>query len=344
MKPHRTGIADAERIPKEITDLALPRGNLMYEHNKRQFKPGHYQGLSEYDINMVGPDFDPIIIPKEVDYVFTWRNAPANKEVIPLWSEYIGKLCEVPPGFFANNERRPAGNLQHVKENNANFGPDLPKDLTNANIVEIQTYILGLAQNGRAMNSDDHPVPRGKYKFVLMENDEIRYIPDTGNINPYYYFPSIMLYFYNERVITFEELKQSLGNELPHSLLFDAKSEKIMSGGDFTIDENGYLAKASGYSGHIKPLPSNVYLAMQRFIDMGYPLDLTRNNSYNSSQTGNTGRTNDFERLFGAYLHIEFFRSSSALGEAAALGNGAAVSNKKAKKNEEDGDADVSGI
>lgn len=70
------GIADAERIPREIIKLALPRGNLMYEHNKRQFKLGHYQGLSEYDINMIGPDFDPIIIPKEVDYVFTWRNAP----------------------------------------------------------------------------------------------------------------------------------------------------------------------------------------------------------------------------------------------------------------------------
>lgn len=132
---------------------------------------------------------------------------PANRGVTPLWSEYIGKLCEVPPGFFANNERRPARNLYDVKNNPANFNQNFPMDPTNANIVEIPIDILGPAQNGVAMNYDGTPIPRGKYKFVLMENDEIRYIPDTGNINPYYYFPSIMLYFYNIGVITFEELK-----------------------------------------------------------------------------------------------------------------------------------------
>ena len=336
-------IADAKRIPKEITDLALPRGNLMYEHNKRQFNPDHYKGLSEYDINMVGPDFDPIIIPKEVDYVFTWRNTPANRGVTPLWSEYIGKLCEVPRGFFANNERRPARNLYDVKNNPANFNQNFPRDPTNDNIVEIPTYILGRAQNGVAMNSENEPIPQGKYKFVLMKNNEIRYIPDTDTQNPYYYFPSIMLYFYNKEVITLEELKQSLGNELPHSLLFDAKLKKIMSGGDFTINEYGYLVKASGYSGHIKPNPSNVYLAMQRFINMGYPLDLTKNNSYESRQTGNTERANNSERLFGTYLRIEFDRPQvPALGEAAALVHGdAAVS---AEEDEEDGDAAESDI
>jgi len=342
---------------RQLIGLAYNLKNAMFEYNKNNFNPRYLQitespeinvseFITEEDIDIVGPDFDPIR-GDALQYVLKEHFANRNKRkatIAPPWNDFVGKLCEVPRDFFANNERRPARNLYDVKNNSANFNQNFPRDPTNANIVKIPIDILGpAAQNGRAMNSAAQPIIPGKYKFVLMANREIRYIPDTGNINPYYYFPSIMLYFYNERVITFGELKGYLGNEIPHSFLFNPRIiEEIMGAGDFTVDENGYIVELTGYSGHTKPLPSNVALSAYRFNNLNYPLQLVRTETVRL-QTGNTNRNDLNNRLIGRYLNNIYARPPvPALGEAAALGNGDAdVSDEE---DEEDGDADVSGI
>jgi hypothetical protein len=316
---------------RQLIGLASNLKNAMFEYNKNTFnKTKRYlkidgkpeinvsEFIREKDIDIVGPDFDPIR-GKVLQYVLNWHNNNLLTDLTD-WSKYIGKLCEVPPGFFMNNPENnqlPGGNLYNVKENNANFNQNFP---TNTNIVEIPTYILGLAQNGVAMNSKGEPISPGKYKFVLMANGKIRYIPDTGNRAPYYYFPSIMLYFYNIGVITLEELKQSLGNELPHSLLFNQRIEVIMGAGDFTVDQNGYIVELTGYSGHTKPLPSNVALSASKFTKLGYPLQQVKVKTVRL-QTGNTDRTNNSERLIGTYLNVIYARP-----QVPALGNDAGVS------------------
>jgi hypothetical protein len=328
------GKGDSEEIyekNRQLIGLASNLKNAMFEYNKKNFNKGYLQitifpkinvseFITEKDIDIVGPDFDPIR-DDALQYVLKWHNDSPDIDITP-WNKFVGKLCEVPPGFFANN---PAGNLQNVKNNPANFNQNFPRDPTNANIVEIQTYILGLAQNGRAMNSAAQPIIPGKYKFVLMadKDNTIRYIPDTGNRAPYYYFPSIMLYFYNIGVITFGELKQSLGNELPHSLLFNPRIEAIMGAGDFTVDQNGSIVELTGYSGHTKPLPSNVALSAYRFKDLEYLLELVRTNEVRL-QTGNTDRNDLNNRLIGSYLN-NIYRLPKKLAAAATMQPAAAA-------------------
>jgi hypothetical protein len=328
---------EREKKNRQLIGLADKLKNAMFVYNKKNFNPKYLHitespeidvstFITEEDIDIVGPDFEPIT-GNASQYVLIKHYADRNKRkatIAPPWNDFVGKLCEVPPGFFVinpENNQLPGRNLYDVKNNLANFNQNFP---TNANIVEIPTYILGPAdQNSRAMNSAGQPIPPGKYKFVLMADNTIRYIPDTGNRNPHYYFPSIMLYFYNIGVITFEELKQSLGNELPHSLLFNPRIEVIMGAGDFTVDQNGYIVELTGYSGHTKPLPSNVALSADRFNNLGYPLIFVRTNKVRL-QTGNTDRNDLNNRLIGTYLNVIYERPPDE-----PLDNAAAVSDEE---------------
>jgi hypothetical protein len=80
-----------------------------------------------------------------------------------------------------------------------------------------------------------------------------------------------------------------------------------MGAGDFTVDENGYIVELTGYSGHTKPLPSNVALSAYRFNNLNYPLQLVRTETVRL-QTGNTNRNDLNNRLIGSYLNNIYAR------------------------------------
>lgn len=309
-----------DRNQRQLLGLARDLQNFMFEINKNNFyKRSRYlnfdsnptikvsEFISEKDIDIVGSDFDPIRGTALQDVLQWHYDYPDNDN--PPWQKFIGKLCEVPPNFFANNVK-PQGHLQNVKQTSANFNPNFPRDPTNANIVEISFNILDYANHeDKAVNNNGIEIPTGKYKFALMtKNENIRYVDDTGTDNPYYHFPSIILYFYNKGIITFEELKEYLGNEIPHSFLFNPrKRETIMGAGDFTVDANGYIVELTGYSGHTKPLPSNVVYSANKFKKLGYPLEFVRTETI-KLQTGNTNRNDNNDRLIGTYYNMIYRR------------------------------------
>ena len=208
----------------------------------------------------------------------------------------------------------PEGHLYNVKNNPANFNPNFIQDPTNANIEMINFNILEETnEEGQALDNEGNVIGRGKYKFVLMGNNDVRFIKDAGNNHPYYYLPAIMLYFYNIGIVNFEELKWSLGNEIPHTFLFNPRRERILSAGDFIVDENGYIIKMTGYSGHTKPRTSNVYLAAEIFNNMGYMLVPKKPNNEVSFQTGNTDRDDRNNRLIGTFLNVVFIRPAGTV-------------------------------
>jgi hypothetical protein len=310
-KPHK--------LPQIISGLSIDLKNWMYENNKKNFyrNKKYYrinsepefnisELITERDINIIGPDFVPATGNIE-QYILKWIKD--NLGIEAPWSKYIGKICEIPPGFFNNNVQ---GHLYNVKNNPANFNPNFPQDLENHNIEMIKFNILKETnEEGKALDSKLNIIAPGKYKFVLMGNDKVRFIKDSGNRDPYYYLPAIMLYFYNIGIITFEELKSSLNNEIPHTFLFNPRIERIRSAGDFTVDKNGYIIELTGYSGHTKPDPSNVYLAAEIFNNMGYhliPLIIKSDTDINALQTGNTERHDSNGRLIGTFYNVKFVR------------------------------------
>jgi hypothetical protein len=141
----------------------------------------------------------------------------------------------------------------------------------------------------------------------MTKNNKIRFTKDTGNRDPHYYLPAIMLYFYNNGVISFDELKYYLSNEIPHSFLFNPKKEGIMGAGDFIVNEDGYVVKVTGYSGHTKPRTSNIFKAVSMFNEMGYNLQMEPIEEI-VLQTDNTERHDMTERLIGNYLKLTFIR------------------------------------
>lgn len=306
------------KLPQIISGLALDLKNWMYENNKTNFyrnkKFLHINEepdfniselIKERDINIIGPDFAPAIGNIE-QYIFRWiKDNPYIDS--PPWSIYTGKICKIPLGFF-NDNMVPLGHLYNVKTNPANFNPNFPQDPTNANIEIIKFNILKETnEEGQALDDKGNIIDPEKYKFVLMGNNNVRFIKDAGNNDPYYYLPAIMLYFYNIDIVDFEELKWSLGNEIPHTFLFNPRRERILSAGDFIVDENGYIIKMTGYSGHTKPRTSNVYLAAKIFNNMGYML-VPKKNTEVSLQTGNTERHDSNNRLLGTFLNVVFIR------------------------------------
>jgi hypothetical protein len=303
------------KLPQSMSGLALDLKNLMYENNKSNFKRNKKyfrinsepdfnisELITERDINIIGPDFAPATGNIE-QYILTWIKDNQGEEA--PWSIYIGKICKIPPSFF--NTQGIQGNLYNVKNNPDNFNPNFPKD---QNIEMIKFNILKETnEEGQALDDERNIIPSGKYKFVLMGNNRVRFIKDSGNRDPYYYLPAIMLYFYNIGIINFEELKWSLGNEIPHTFLFNPRIERIRSAGDFAVDENGYIIKMTGYSGHTRPRPSNVYLAAEIFNNMGYPLIINLDtNKEVSLQTYNTERDDSNNRLIGTFYNIKFVR------------------------------------
>jgi hypothetical protein len=309
-KPHK--------LPQIISGLALDLKNGMYENNKINFdrnkkyfrinsKPDFNisELIKERDINIIGPDFAAATGEIE-QYILTWIKD--NPDIDVPWFKYIGKICKIPPGFF-KDDVVPQGHLYNVKNNPNNFNTNFPQDPTNSNIKMIKFNILKQSnEEGEALNNEGNIIPPGKYKFVLMGNNSVRFIKDAGNDDPYYYLPAIMLYFYNIDIVKFEELKWSLGNEIPHTFLFNPRIERILSAGDFIVDENGYIIKMTGYSGHTKPRTSNVYLAAEIFNNMGYRLQLKKPNTEVSLQTGNTERDDINNRLLGTFLNVVFIR------------------------------------
>lgn len=301
-------IQQRERQQRELIKLASRLTNQIFERNRYTFYNTIYpQGIREGYINIIGPDFDPVrdYPTNLLVWVVGWHTH--NRDYIPPWHDYVGKLCEVPEGFFANNEERPRGNLQNVKQNLDNFDPTFPRDPTNDNIVEISVNILGPADQEKAVDKNGIEIPPDKYKYVVLSDDEIRYVPDTGTLDPCYYFPSVILYFYNQKIISFEELKSYLGNELPHSLLFNARTEELFGAGVFTVDANGYIVELTGYSGHTKPLPPNVIYSAVKFNELGYHLVMNLTNQFRL-QTGNTNRSDHNDRLLGNYLSLKYSR------------------------------------
>ena len=302
----------------EIINLALYLKNLRFEQNKTNFSKnkkrnaiGSQKGnllpenLLEEDIDIIGPDYDPVqdymVSPDDISLlqrIIYWKNQ--NPGQIPPWQEYIGKLCEVPQDFFVEDANL-ADNLYNVKQYACNPNFHLVPDNTNIQLLNFGT--LGPANaEGKVL------IVPGKYKFVILSNNEIRYIFDTGNGNPHYYFPAVMLYFYNIGWISFETLKDSLGNEIPHSFLFDARRENILGAGDFTVNVDNYITNLTGYSGHTKPLPSNVIYSASIFINMGYLLIYKKSSEPIRPQTENTERGDYNDRLLGTYLKIEYTR------------------------------------
>ena len=311
--------SNPHKLPQIISGLALDLKNFMYENNKTNFnKNKKYfrinsqpdfnisELIKERDINIIGPDFAPATGNIE-QYILTWIKDNPDIDS-PPWSKYIGKICKIPPGFF-RDDVIPPGHLYNVKTNPDNFDPNFIQDPTNANIEMIKFNILNESnEEGQALDNEGNVIPPGKYKFVLMGNNKVRFIEDSGNRDPYYYLPAIMLYFYNIGIVNFEELKWSLGNEIPHTFLFNPRTEIIRSAGDFIVDENGYIIKMTGYSGHTRPRPSNVYLAADIFNSMGYPLINSDTNKEVSLQTGNTERDDSNNRLIGTFYNVKFVR------------------------------------
>jgi len=308
---------NTNKLPQGITGLALDLKNWMYENNKTNFNRNKKyfrineepdfnisELIKERDINIIGPDFAPATGEIE-QYILTWIKD--NPDIDAPWSKYIGKICKIPPGFF-KDDAVPKGHLYNVKNNPANFDPNFIQDPTNANIEMIKFNILEETnEEGQALDDKGNVIGPGKYKFVLMGNNNVRFIKDAGNRDPYYYLPATMLYFYNIGIVNFEELKWSLSNEIPHTFLFNPRIERIISAGDFTVDENRYIIEMTGYSGHTKPRTSNVYLAAKIFNNMGYML-VPKKNTEVSLQTGNTERHDSNNRLFGTFLNVVFIR------------------------------------
>ena len=309
-KPHN--------LPQSISGLSIDLKNWMHENNKTNFyrnkkyfrinsEPDFNisEVITERDINIIGPDFAPATGNIE-EYILKWIKNHPHEEA--PWSIYIGKICRIPPGFF-NHELVPQGHLYNVKQVAANFNPNFSQGLE---IEMIKFNILKESnEEEKALDNGGNIIPSGKYKFVLMGNNKVRFIKDSGNRDPYYYLPAIMLYFYNLGIIDFDELKWSLGNEIPHTFLFNPIKEQIRAAGDFTVDENGYIIKMTGYSGHTRPRPSNVYLAAEIFNNMGYPLTIKSDtNKEVSLQTGNAERDDINNRLIGTFYNVKFIRPS----------------------------------
>jgi hypothetical protein len=307
---------------RELGTLVSGLKNQMFEFNKKNFikNKRHYvietvptipvsEFITEKDIDIVGPDFDPVR-GTALQYVLKWHHDNPDND-LPPWQNYVGKLCEVPSEFFTDNVK-PRGNLYDVKQNPANFNQVFLRDPTNKNITKIIFNMLDYANDeNQAVDAEFILIPRGKYKFALLENNEIRYVADTDTDHPYYYLPAVILYFYNQGIISFDELKSYLGNELPHSILFNPRRETIMGAGDFTVDAYGYIVELTGYSGHTKPLPSNVIFAASKFIELGYPLEFVRAESVRL-QTQRTDRSDINNRLFGTYLNVKYHRPPPA--------------------------------
>jgi len=321
----RGGLTQQER---KLIKLTSRLTNQMFEYNKRTFKKKRNadniikEGIIEEDIDIIGPDYDPVENYNKyegktlLERVVDWHSEHPDEN--PPWQLYVGKLCEVPEGFFSNNERPQQENLQIVKQTPANFNPYFPRDPTNVNIVEIPFNTLEHAnEQGKAVDHKDALIPQGTYKYALLNNDEIRFFLDTGDHNPYYYLPAVMLYFYNIDWISFNELKNCLGNELPHSFLFNAREKEILGAGDFTVDANGYIVELTGYSGHTKPLPSNVIYSAVKFSELGYPLSMEPMETIRP-QTYNTDRSDSNDRLLGSYLSLKYHRPLENVREAAA--------------------------
>lgn len=322
-KVMKGGLTPKER---ELIKLASKLPNQMFDYNKNKFNENSENSenskklktnIIEEDIDIVGPDYDPVRShPTNLfRYVVNWHTEnPPNTN--PPWQNFKGKLCKVPKGFFANGKPDANVGLHNVKQNLDNFNQNFPRDPTNANIVEISFDILGPAnQEGKAVDINNTRIPRGTYKYAVLSNDEIRYVPDTGTHNPYYHFPSVILYFYNQEIISFDELKSYLGNELPHSLLFDARIEEIFGAGEFTVDANGYIVELTGYSGHTKPLPSNIVYSAVKFNELGYPLSMVPIEQIRL-QTFSTERSDRNDRLLGSYLSLKYRRPPEAAAAA----------------------------
>lgn len=312
---------------QEARRLVLPLQNLRFEHNKNKFKKKYKKrdrdgslenllpiNISEHDIDIIGPDYNPVedyMVPPDgirlLQRIIDWKTA--NPGQIPPWQEYVGKLCEVPEDFFIEYVSNLPRNLETVKKEYCNVV--FPQAPDNSNITPIEFKILGYAnEEGKTVDSNNELIVPGKYKFIILSNNEVRYIPDTGNYNPHYYFPAVMLYFFNVGWISFRNLKDSLDNEIPHSVLFDARREDILGGGDFIVNADEYVTNLSGYSGHTKPLPSNVIYSAHIFISMGYPLIYKKINEPIQLQTESTDRDDDGNnRLFGTYYKIEYERT-----------------------------------
>ena len=175
----------------ELTNLAINLDNLMFKFNQINFNSEYLKldgenvpGLLERDVNIIGSDNNPVQ-DAALNAVLMWRRENPDLNAIPPWQDYVGKLCKIPPGFFAT-DTIPTGYLNNVKNNPTNFNRNFPKDLTNRNIQPIKYNILARANaQGKAVDLEGNPIPKGKYKFVLMENDEIRFFPDTDGHNPY---------------------------------------------------------------------------------------------------------------------------------------------------------------
>jgi hypothetical protein len=80
-----------------------------------------------------------------------------------------------------------------------------------------------------------------------------------------------------------------------------------MGAGDFTVDANRYIVELTGYSGHTKPLPSNIEFSASEFNKLGYPLVYARTETV-QLQTYNTERSDINGRLIGTYLNVKYRR------------------------------------
>jgi len=209
----RGGLTPGER---ELIKLASRLTNQMFDYNKKTFYENqnsdfkkrrissiYPSNIKEEDIDIIGPDYDPVInySTNLLNSVMDWHTR--NPSIAPPWQSFVGKLCKVPNGFFANN-KIPRGNLYNVKQSPENFNQNFPRDPTNANIDEISFDILGPANpEGKVVDINNARISSGTYKYAVLSN-EIRYVPDTGSVIPYYYLPSVMLYFYNKDWISFD--------------------------------------------------------------------------------------------------------------------------------------------
>ena len=125
---------------------------------------------------------------------------------------------------------------------------------------------------------------------------------------------AIVYYFYNNETIGLPELIQSLGNEIPHSFLFNPREEKIMGAGDFTVNDSNHIVELTGYSGHTKPNPSNVHYSALKFDKLGYMLKLVPIETI-TLQTNNTDRLDSTNRLLGTYVGVIFKRRDDVIDD-----------------------------
>jgi len=109
-----------------------------------------------------------------------------------------------------------------------------------------------------------------------------------------------------------------LGNELPHSILFDARTEELFGAGDYIVNENGYNVELTGYSGHTKPLPSNIVYSAVKFNDLGYPLSMDQIEQ-SIPQTFSIERSDRNTRLLGSYVSLKYRRPVTVTQAAVAM-------------------------